>query len=460
MSGIAEILHTLGYTIQGSDMAMNANCERLQAMGIKIFVGQEAKNVEDAAVVIKSSAVKDSNPEIVRAREKRIAVLKRAEMLAELMRLKVSVAIAGTHGKTTTTSLVGAMFEAAGLAPTVINGGIINTHGTNAYLGSGEFLVAEADESDGTFIKIPSTIGVITNIDPEHLDHYGSFDVLRAAFRSFVENLPFYGFAVLCNDHPEVAALITSVLDRRIISYGIQPGADVVATNIRTDVSGSTFDVEIAETFNGTTQTLKDIFLPVPGIHNVQNALAPIAIALELGIDPSVIIQGFRGFRGVKRRFTKTGEVDGITVIDDYGHHPVEIAASLRTAKAITDQQGGKVIAVVQPHRYSRVHDLFSEFTRCFTDADIVFIADIYSAGEEPIPGISRDVLVTSIRQSTPEANIRTLDHPHQLASLVSDVAQPGDIVICLGAGNITAWAASLPQELKAIRHSSKVANN
>lgn len=458
MSGIAEILHHLGYKVQGSDLAENANSNRLKAMGLTVFIGQDAKNIEGAAVVIKSSAVKDSNPEIIAARENRIPVIKRAEMLAELMRLKTAIAIAGTHGKTTTTSLVAALFEAAKLAPTVINGGILNNHGTNAYLGSGDFLIAEADESDATFIKIPSTIAVITNIDPEHLDYYQSFDVLRAAFRTFIENLPFYGFAVLCKDHPEVAHLIATVIDRRIISYGLQPGADIVATNIREDISGSTFDVEISDTIVGGKRQLIDVYLPMPGIHNIQNALAAIAIALELAFDEEIIINGFRAFKGVKRRFTTTGEVDGITVIDDYGHHPVEIMASLRTAKSVATKKGGKVIAVLQPHRYTRLHDLFSEFTHCLNDADTAFIADVYAAGESPLAGASRDVLVAAIRQSRPDADIRILDNPLRLAALVSAVAEPNDLVICLGAGNITAWAATLPEEIRTLRQAEAAA--
>lgn len=459
MSGIAEILHFLGYKVQGSDIAANANTERLKAMGIPIFIGQIEENIEGVAAVVKSSAIQDSNPEIIAARAKRIPVIKRAEMLAELMRLKTSIAIAGTHGKTTTTSLVAALFEAAELSPTVINGGIINNHGTNAYLGSGDFLIAEADESDATFIKVPSTIAVITNIDPEHLDFYHSFDGLRAAFRSFIENLPFYGFAVLCKDHPEVAALIATITDRKIISYGIHSDADIVATNIREEIAGSTFDIEIAGV---EKRQLRDIYLPMPGVHNVLNSLAAIGIALELGIEDNIIINGFRAFKGVKRRFTTTGEVDGIAIIDDYGHHPVEISASLKTAKAVTTKKGGKVIAVMQPHRYSRLHNLFSEFTHCLKDADIAYIADVYAAGEEPIPGASRDVLIAAIRQSNPKADIRALDHPDRLAALVSAIAKPNDMVICLGAGNITAWAAALPEEIRAIRtkEQAQEANN
>jgi UDP-N-acetylmuramate--alanine ligase len=455
MSGIAEILHNLGYKVQGSDMSANANVTRLQHMGINVTIGHTGENIGNAAVIVKSSAVKDSNPEIIAARTRQIPVVKRAEMLAELMRLKTSIAIAGTHGKTTTTSLVAAMFETANLHPTVINGGIINSCGTNAYLGSGDYLIAEADESDGTFIKVPSSIAVITNIDPEHLDYYGSFDVLRAAFRSFIEQLPFYGFAILCKDHPEVEALIPLITDRKIITYGIDSDADIKAVNIRKNANGSVFDVEISARYNGEKRTLTNVALPMPGIHNVQNSLSAIAIALELKFDDAIIINGFSQFGGVKRRFTKTGEIDGITVIDDYGHHPKEIEATLRTARDVVSKQG-RVIAVMQPHRYSRVHDLFSDFTKCFADADIVLVADIYSAGEEAIPGITRDVLVAAIRQAGEHPDVRILESPQHLAATVHSIAKNGDFVVCLGAGTITAWAATLPGELELLRVPAK----
>jgi UDP-N-acetylmuramate--alanine ligase len=454
MSGIAEILHNLGYKVQGSDMAVSGNVTRLREMGISVAIGHAAANIGNAAVIVKSSAVKDNNPEIIEARQRHIPVVKRAEMLAELMRLKTSIAIAGTHGKTTTTSLVASMFEAANLHPTVINGGIINSIGTNAYLGSGEYLIAEADESDGTFIKVPSCIAVITNIDPEHLDYYGNFDALRTAFRSFVQQLPFYGFAILCKDHPEVEALIPLITDRKIITYGLCNGADVKAVNIRKNSSGSVFDVEIADRTHDKVRVLKDVILPMPGIHNVQNSLSAIAIALELKFDENTIIEGFKHFGGVKRRFTKTGEAGGITVIDDYGHHPKEIEATLKTARDVVES-GRKVIAVVQPHRYSRVNDLFSDFTKCFSNADTVLVADIYSAGEEPIPGITRDVLVASIRQAGRHPDVRVLESPAQLASTLHSIAGEGDFIICLGAGNITAWAASLPGELAQLQQAA-----
>jgi UDP-N-acetylmuramate--alanine ligase len=450
MSGIAEILYNLGYLVQGSDMSENYVITRLRSKGIKIFIGHQPENVEHARVVVKSSAVKDNNPEILAARAKHLMVIKRSEMLAELMRLKISVAVAGTHGKTTTTSLVAAMFEAAKLNPTVINGGIINTHGTNAYLGSGDFLIAEADESDATFIKIPSTIGIITNIDPEHLEYYGSFNNLKLSFKLFVENLPFYGFAVLCKDHPEVAALAEEIIDRRIITYGIdREDVEIRAVNIRTDISSSDFDVVISDPITNEKRTIKDIHLPIAGIHNVSNSLSAIAIALQLKFDDEVICNGFKEFKGVKRRFTKTGEVCGITVIDDYAHHPKEIIATLKTAKIITGQTGGKIITVVQPHRYSRVSSLFSEFAHCFEDTDVLIMADIYGAGEEQIAGINKEVLITSIKQLGYCHDVRALDHPESLAELITTIAKPNDIVLCLGAGNITAWAAILPKEME-----------
>ena len=447
MSGIAEILHNLGYSVQGSDMSVSANVTRLRDMGIAVSIGHTSENIGNASVIVKSSAVKDTNPEIIAARARHIPVVKRAEMLAELMRLKTSIAIAGTHGKTTTTSLVAAMFEAANLHPTVINGGIINSCGTNAYLGSGDYLIAEADESDGTFIKVPSSIAVVTNIDPEHLDYYGSFDALRAAFITFIQNLPFYGFAVVCKDHPEVEALIPRITDRRIITYGITSDAEVRAVNIRKNGTTSLFDVEIAERNGVPKRTLKDIALPMPGIHNVQNSLSAIAIALELKFDDTIIKHGFSQFGGVKRRFTKTGEVGGITIIDDYGHHPKEIEATLRTARDVI-RPGGKIIAVMQPHRYSRVHDLFSDFTKCFGDADIVLVTDIYSAGEDPIPGITRDILVAAIRQAGQHPDVRSFESPAQLAGIIGTIAKSGDYVVFLGAGSITSWAYALPSEL------------
>jgi UDP-N-acetylmuramate--alanine ligase len=447
MSGIAEILHNLGYKVQGSDLTENANVERLRGLGIEVTIGHTAEHLKTASVVVISSAVKADNPEVIAARAERIPVVRRAEMLAELMRLKMSVAVAGTHGKTTTTSLMAALFDAAGLAPTVINGGIINAYGTNAKIGSGEWMVVEADESDGTFIKLPSTIAIITNIDPEHLDYFGTFDNLRAAFQQFVENLPFYGFGVLCIDHPEVQALIAKVRDRRIISYGTSPQAEVRAVNIKRDTTGQRFDIEC----EGGERIIKDIYLPMHGEHNVRNALAVAAVAQELKLSEEVLKKAFANFGGVKRRFTKTGTVDGITVIDDYGHHPVEIQATLKAARESLEGTGGKVIAVVQPHRYTRLRDLFDQFCTCFNDADCVIVTDVYSAGEEPIDGIDQGALIEGLRGAG-HRRVVALDKPESLAKVVLGQARSGDLVVCLGAGSISKWANALPKEMEASR--------
>ena len=444
MSGIAEILHNLGYKVQGTDQAENANVKRLRDLGIKVWVGHRGENLGEAEVVVVSTAVRPDNPEVMAARQRLIPVVRRAEMLAELMRLKWSIAVAGTHGKTTTTSLVAAMLESAGLDPTVINGGIINAYGTNARLGAGDWLVAEADESDGTFIKLPATIAVVTNIDPEHLDYWGNFDALRQGFRTFVANIPFYGFAALCIDHPEVQALIPQVSDRRLITYGLNPQADVRAVNMQLSAEGGRFDAAIAER-TGATVTFSNLHLPLVGAHNVQNALAAIAVAYEMGLAEDVIRKALAGIKGVKRRFTKTGEGAGLTVIDDYGHHPVEIAAVLRAARSATK---GGVVAVVQPHRYTRLKNLFEEFCTCFNDADAVIVAEVYPAGEAPIEGASRDALVAGLLAHG-HRKVVPLADPSALAATVLEIAKPGDLVVCLGAGNITNWAYALPAELE-----------
>ncbi len=443
MSGIAEILHNLGYKVQGTDQAESANVKRLRDLGVPVWVGHRAENLGEAAVVVVSTAVKPDNPEVLAARQRLVPVVRRAEMLAELMRLKWSVAVAGTHGKTTTTSLVAAMLDAAGLDPTVINGGIINAYGTNAHLGAGDWLVAEADESDGTFIKLPSTIAVVTNIDPEHLDYWGNFDALRQGFRTFVANIPFYGFAILCIDHPEVQALIPQVSERRIITYGLNPQADVRAVNLQLSADGGRFDALIVER-DGPTRVLSDLHLPLVGAHNVQNSLAAIAVAHGMGIGEPAIRKALAGIKGVKRRFTKTGEAAGLTIIDDYGHHPVEIAAVLRAARSATK---AGVVAVVQPHRYTRLKNLFEDFCTCFKDADVVIVADVYAAGETPLEGASRDALVAGL-QAHGHRKAVPLSSPAALAATVLEHAKPGDLVVCLGAGNITAWANSLPAEI------------
>jgi UDP-N-acetylmuramate--alanine ligase len=444
MSGIAEILHNLGYVVQGSDVAEGANVKRLRDMGITVTVGHAAENLGEAQVVVISSAIKPSNPEVAAARARLIPVVRRAEMLAELMRLKWAIAVGGTHGKTTTTSLVAAMLEAAELDPTVIIGGILNSHGTNARLGSGDWVVVEADESDGTFIKLPATAAIVTNIDPKHLDFYGDFDAVRRAFVSFVENIPFYGFAALCIDHPEVQAMIPKVADRKIITYGFSPQADVRALNLDITPDGCHFDVVIADRMGGMARELTGMHLPMLGRHNTQNALAAIAVAHEMGLDENQMRRALSGFTGVKRRFTKTGVANGVTVVDDYGHHPVEISAVLRAAR---EAYQGRIVAVVQPNRYSRLHDLYEEFCTCFNNADTVIVADVYSAGESPIEGVSRDALVDGLRAHG-HRQVIPLPSQQDLAGIVAELTNPGDLVVCLGAGNITAWAASLPDEL------------
>jgi len=445
MSGIAEILVNLGYSVQGSDISENANVQRLRDMGATVAVGHREENLGDSQVVVVSSAIKMDNPEVVAARERFIPIVPRAEMLGELMRLKRSVAVGGTHGKTTTTSLVSTLLDAADLDPTVINGGIINAYGTNARLGQGDWMVVEADESDGSFVKLPATIAVVTNIDPEHMEFYGSTENLHAAFESFVRNIPFYGFAVFCIDHPAVQSLIGRIEDRRIITYGLSSQADIRGDNLNVRNGLSEFDAVFSGRVRGSGSTIEKIQLPMLGEHNVLNALAAVAVAHEMGIAEDRIREGLSGFGGVKRRFTKTGEAGGITIIDDYGHHPVEIIAVLKAARQATD---GKVIAVVQPHRYSRLHDLFEEFCTCFNDADSVLVADVYAAGEDLIEGADRDSLVEGLR-ARGHRHAAALDDPENLANEIAASATAGDLVVCLGAGNITAWAHALPQQLE-----------
>ncbi len=454
MSGIAEVLNILGYSVQGSDISDSANVQRLRGSGIKVNVGHCAENLQTedgslpSAVVI-SSAIRKDNEELVAARKLKIPVVRRAEMLAELMRLKWSISIAGTHGKTTTTSMVGAMLEHGGFDPTVINGGIVNAYGTNTRIGKSDWMVVEADESDGTFTRLPSAVAVVTNMDPEHLDHYGEIENIRAAFRQFIDNLPFYGFAVLCLDHPEVQSLIASITDRRIITYGFNPQADVRASNVRVKNGGSLYDVHVVSWLNsGVEATFHDVYLPMLGQHNVQNSLAAIGIALELGIPQPVIKKALETFSGVKRRFTRTGVVNGITVIDDYGHHPVEIAAVLKAGRMAVEESGGRLVAVMQPHRYSRLSSLFEDFCTCFNDADTVFVADVYPAGEDPIEGVSGAALAEGINRHG-HRDVRELKARKELAGMIAGTARPGDYVVCLGAGDITKWAYALPGELE-----------
>ncbi|EKF43393.1 UDP-N-acetylmuramate--L-alanine ligase [Nitratireductor indicus] len=446
MSGIAEALHTLGYRVQGSDQSENANVQRLREKGISVFVGHAADNLGDAEVIVVSTAIKKNNPELMAARERHLPIVRRAEMLAELMRFRQAVAIGGTHGKTTTTSMVAALFDAGGFDPTVINGGIINAYGTNARMGEGDWMVVEADESDGSFLKLPAEIAVVTNIDPEHLDHYGGFDQVREAFRQFVENVPFYGFAVMCIDHAEVQALVGRIDDRRVITYGENPQADVRFTGHRMDGAVSVFDVVFRDRKTGKTETLEGLRLPMPGRHNVSNATAAIAVAHELGIGGEAIRAGLAGFGGVKRRFTHTGSWNGVSVFDDYGHHPVEIKAVLRAAR---EACSGRILAVAQPHRYSRLHDLFDDFAACFNDADKVLIAPVYAAGEDPIEGVSSETLVSRIRAAG-HRDVRFIDGPEAVKAIVRGWGKEGDFVVYLGAGNITQWAYALPGELEA----------
>ncbi len=447
MSGIAEVLANLGYTVQGSDASEGANVVRLRGKGVKVTVGHNAGNIAGADVLVVSTAIKRDNPELLAARAQRIPVVRRAEMLAELMRLKSCVAIAGTHGKTTTTSMVAALLDAADFDPTVINGGIINAYGTNARLGTGDWMVVEADESDGTFLKLPVDIAIVTNVDPEHLDHFKTFDAVQDAFRNFVENVPFYGFAVMCIDHPVVQALVGKIEDRRIITYGENPQADARLMELKAANGGSRFNVVFRDRKTDAAHEISELVLPMPGRHNALNATAAVAVAHQLGVADDVIRKALAGFGGVKRRFTRTGEWNGVTVIDDYGHHPVEIAAVLRAAR---DSTNGKVIAVVQPHRYSRLKSLFEEFCTCFNDADTVIVADVYPAGETPIPGIDRDSFVLGLRAHG-HREVIPLQNAAALARVVRGVANSNDYVVCLGAGNITQWAYALPDELKAL---------
>ena len=439
MSGIAEVMHILGYKVQGSDVSESYVVEGLRQAGIPIKIGQHADNLGDAAVVVVSTAIRKDNSELVCAYERRIPVVRRAEMLAELMRLKSTVAVAGTHGKTTTTSMVAALLDAGGIDPTVINGGIINAYGSNARLGSSDWMVVEADESDGSFLRLDGTIAVVTNIDPEHLDHYGSFDNVKDAFVEFVENVPFYGAALLCVDHPEVQTIIPRLRDRRVVTYGFAAQADIRGDDVKPFPGGNRFDVTVRDRA-GHVRTISGVELPMPGRHNVQNALAAIGVALELGIPDDVVARGFDRFGGVKRRFTKVGEVEGVTIIDDYGHHPVEIRAVLAAAR---EGAQGRVIAVAQPHRYTRLANLMDDFQGAFNDADIVYVAPVYAAGEEPIEGVDATALVEGLKQRG-HRMVSEVSDEQDLCRQLRDIAARGDIIICLGAGDITKWAAGL----------------
>jgi UDP-N-acetylmuramate--alanine ligase len=440
MSGIAEVLLNHGYSVQGSDLKATKITDRLASMGAQIFEGQRAENLENAAVVVISSAIKKGNPELDEARRRKLPVVRRAEMLAELMRLKSNVAVAGTHGKTTTTTMVAALLDAGHFDPTVVNGGIIHAYGSNARVGQGEWMVVEADESDGTFNRLPATIAIVTNIDPEHMEHWGTIENLRKGFTDFVSNIPFYGIAVCCTDHHEVQSLVGKITDRRVVTFGFNAQADVRAVNLRYSKGMAHFDIAL----QAEDQVIEGCTLPMPGDHNVSNALAAVAVARHLGMKKDEIRAALAAFGGVNRRFTKVGEVNGVTIIDDYGHHPVEIAAVLKAARQASE---GRVIAVHQPHRYTRLSNLFEDFCSCFNDADVIGIAEVYAAGEEPIPGATREDLVAGISAHGHRHAVSVLDE-NGLEALVRAKAKPGDIVVCLGAGTISTWAHGLPERL------------
>ncbi|MDJ0641864.1 MAG: UDP-N-acetylmuramate--L-alanine ligase [Erythrobacter sp.] len=454
MSGIAEVMHNLGYSVQGSDLAEGPSVERLRARGIDVRIGQARENVEGAAVVVTSTAVRRDNPEVVAALEHRTPVVRRAEMLAELMRLKSTVAVAGTHGKTTTTSMIASLLDTGDIDPTVINGGIIEQYGSNARLGDSDWMVVEADESDGSFLRLDGTIAVVTNIDPEHLDHYGDFDVLKRAFVEFIHNVPFYGAAILCVDHPEVQAVIGQVRDRKVVTYGFSLQADICGVNIRAVDGGNTFDVMIRQR-GEEDRRIEGVHLPMPGRHNVQNALAAIAVAIEMGCSDDVIREGFGSFGGVRRRFTKVGSVDvegaKVHVIDDYAHHPVEIQAVLGAAREAVGGEKGRVIAVAQPHRYTRLNDLMEEFQTCFNEADMVYVTPVYEAGEDPIEGVDSEALVTGLK-SRGHRSAQTIPDQQALAAALAGEIRAGDIVVCLGAGDITRWASGLASAIDSLR--------
>ncbi len=440
MSGIAEVLLNHGYKVQGSDLKTSKITDRLEKLGAQIFEGQRGENLEGAEVVVISSAIKPGNPELDAARLSGLPVVRRAEMLAELMRMKSNIAVAGTHGKTTTTTMVATILDAGGIDPTVINGGIIHAYGSNARMGQGEWMVVEADESDGTFNRLPATIAIVTNIDPEHMEHWGTEENLHQGFLDFVSNIPFYGLAVCCTDDPDVQSLVGKITDRRVVTFGFNAQADVRAINLTYKAGVAHFDIAL----QAEDILIEGCSLPMPGDHNVSNALSAVAVARHLGMKPEEIRAALAGFAGVNRRFTKVGEVNGVTIIDDYGHHPVEIAAVLKAARQSTE---GRVIAVHQPHRYSRLHTLFEDFCACFNDADVVGIAEVYSAGEAPIEGAGRDDLVAGLIRHG-HRHARALVSEDDLERLVREQTRPGDMVVCLGAGTISAWANGLPARL------------
>ena len=449
MSGIAEILFEMGYSVQGSDSNESANVERLRKRGIEVMTPQHPDNLKEAALTVISTAINDDNVELLEARRRFLPVVHRAEMLGELMRLRWSVAVAGTHGKTTTTSIVSTLLHAAGIDPTVINGGVISSFGSNARLGSGDWMVVEADESDGSFSRLKPTVAIVTNIDPEHLDHHGSVEKLEAAFSAFVASVPFYGFASLCIDHPAVQKLLPGISDRRLITYGLSTNADVRAVNLSHNTRAMQFDVQLSERLGLGDIQIDAVQFPMLGEHNVLNCLAAISVGIEMGIDIPTIRMGLEQFRGVSRRFDVKGEVDGITIIDDYGHHPVEIKATLSAARMRCTS--GRIIAIVQPHRYSRLHDLFEDFCACFNDADEVYVTDVFAAGEAPIAGCEKDDLAAGLRAHG-HRNANILETADDLPEVINRAAGSGDLVVCLGAGTISKWAAALPEQLEALK--------
>ena len=459
MSGIAEVMHQLGYSVQGSDVAEGYVVEGLRKAGIPVAIGHDADNLGDARVVVCSTAVSRGNPEIEAAIHRRLPLVRRAEMLAELMRMQSTIAVAGTHGKTTTTSMIAALLDAGGIDPTVINGGVINAYGSNARLGSSDWMVVEADESDGSFLRLDGRIAVVTNIDPEHLEHYGDFEEVKKAYCEFVENVPFYGLAVMCVDHPEVQNILSRIRDRRVMTYGTSPVADLRAINIEPVDGGSRFDVSVLGQ-DGERRVIEGVFVPMPGRHNVLNALAAIAVGLEFGFEDATLTDGFRRFDGVKRRFTRVGEVGGALIIDDYAHHPVEIRAvlsaaresvSARSAGTEAGADGSRVIAVVQPHRFTRLRDLMEDFQNAFNDADVVFVAPVYAAGEEPVEGVDAAALAEGLRAHG-HRMVKTVDSASDLAANLRDLAAEGDMILCMGAGDITKWAAGLADGIRAAR--------
>ena len=448
MSGIAEVLMTLGYRVQGSDAKRSKITDRLETLGATVFEGQRAENLGEAGVVVISTAIKKGNPELEEARRRGLPVVRRAEMLAELMRMKSNICIAGTHGKTTTTTMVATLLDAGNLDPTVINGGVIHAYGSNARAGAGEWMVVEADESDGSFNRLPTDIAIITNIDPEHMEHWGSFDALRQGFYNFASSIPFYGLAVCCTDHAEVQSLVGRLTERRVVTFGFNAQADVRAMNLTYDKGIAHFDIALqgeGPNDKGAVEMIERCTLPMPGDHNVSNCLAAVAVARHLGMKKAEIREALAKFGGVGRRFTRVGEVGGVTIIDDYGHHPVEIAAVLKAARQATE---GRVIAVHQPHRFSRLSSLFDDFCTCFNEADVVAIADVYAAGEDPIPGATRDDLVAGLIAHG-HRHARAILNEDDLERLVREQARPGDMGVCLGAGTISGWANALPARLQ-----------